>query len=175
MNLPKFLQGRYSFVFLRDPVERVLSFYYYCQSRHPDVFKINRLAHENELEQFIELAFKDDLIHSRIVNNQAWQMAYGYKQNIRVRRDVSDDELLELSINHLDPFSYVAFTETFEEDSRLILSHLGLPKYDVKARSNVNTKRPGCKDISPTALELIRECTRVDQKLYTEALSRRKI
>lgn len=73
----------------------------------------------------------------------------------------------------LDPFSYVAFTETFEEDSRLILSHLGLPKHDVKVRSNVNTKRLGRGDISPAALELIHECTRIDQILYDEAWSRK--
>jgi len=173
----KFLKKRYSFVFLRDPVERVLSFYFYCKNRDPDEFNINRFARELELEEFIRLGYTDDLIHSRIFNNQAWQMAYGYWQKKYARRSISDNELQDLSIEHLNSFSYVGFTESFEEDSKIVLSKLGLPapnSFTQFNEFNVNTKRPGREEISPTALELIHECTRVDQALYDEARSRRR-
>lgn len=99
-------------------------------------------------------------------------MAYGYWKNLYARRSISDSEIQDLSIEHLDSFSFIGFTESFEEDSKIILSKIGLPVPDSMTRLNVNTIRPGRNDISPTALELIHECTRVDQVLYDEALSR---
>ena len=34
------MDKRYSFIFLRNPIERVLSYYYFCKSRDPKEFEI---------------------------------------------------------------------------------------------------------------------------------------
>src|SRR5678815_920877 len=42
----QFMDGRYSFTFLRDPVERILSLYYFSRTRNPAEYPIYRAAHE---------------------------------------------------------------------------------------------------------------------------------
>ena len=42
----QFMDGRYSFTFLRDPVERLLSLYFFSRTRDPAEFPIYRAAHE---------------------------------------------------------------------------------------------------------------------------------
>lgn len=49
-----FMQQRYSFTFLRDPIERILSFYYFCKSRDPEEYSIYKLVQELTLEEFLQ-------------------------------------------------------------------------------------------------------------------------
>jgi len=169
-----YIARRYSFVFLRDPVERVLSFYYYCRSGNPNDFKAYRVARENKLEQFLALGFADNHIRNKIVNNQAWQIARGNVHGkTRHRRDFDDSEIQELAINHLDDFSYIGFTETFKEDCDNIIKALGMPIPKLRKKTNVNYERPGRKDISSTTLEIIQEITQIDKIIYDEAWSMR--
>jgi hypothetical protein len=39
-----YMADRYSFAFLRNPVERVLSFYFYCKKQDPNVYAITDCA-----------------------------------------------------------------------------------------------------------------------------------
>lgn len=169
------MPNRYSFVFLRDPVERVLSYYYYCRRRDPNEYEINRVARENNLEQFLALGFTDNDIKHRIANHQAWQIACGSGHGkTRHRRDFDDSEILELAINNLDDFSYIGFTETFKEDHDNIINSLGMPVSKHNTETNVNYKRPSHEDISSASLEIIQEITQIDKIIYDEAWSRRE-
>ena len=167
-----YIPRRYSFVFLRDPVERVLSFYYYCRSGNLNDFKAYRAARENNLEQFLALGFTDYSIGHGIVNNQAWQLACDY--GLRNIRKYTNSEIQELAINHLDNFSYIGFTETFDEDRDNLMKALGLPIPECDTKTNANYGRPNRKDITSNALEILHEITRADQVLYDEAWSRRR-
>lgn len=50
--------GRSFFTFLRDPIERVLSFYSFCRTRNPDKFDIYRIVQSNSLDRFLEMALE---------------------------------------------------------------------------------------------------------------------
>ena len=164
------IPSRYSFVFLRNPVERILSFYYFCRTRDPDEFPAYRAASELDLEGFLEAGFTDPMIRFQIWNNQVWQLAYGYyKPNQRQIEDFEPEHLLALATLHMNELSYVGFTETFSEDRIAIMKALGLPLMEESEVVNNNPGRPTADDVSSKVVELLGQLTNLDQLLYDKA------
>ena len=170
-----FLGSRVSFTFLREPCERILSLYYFCRTRDPDEFPIYGKASELDLEGFLKAGFTDLMVRKYIWNNQVWQLSHGYANPKRQQlADFSEDELLELAIDHLDSFTHVGLTETFDADRAIIFAHLGLPLPAGPLVVNKTEQRPGVGDISTGELDLLRELTRLDRVLYEALRSRRR-
>jgi len=168
------LPSRYSFVFLRNPVERILSFYYFCRTRDPDEFPTYRAASELDLEGFLEAGFTDTIIRFHIWNNQVWQLAHGWADlDKRQIDDFKPEHLLDLAIDHLEELSYIGFTERFAEDRIAILKGLGLPPTEECELVNSNSDRPTAKDVSSKALKLLGQLTYLDQLLYDKAIALR--
>lgn len=171
-----FIKDRYTFTFLRDPVERVLSFYYFCRTRDPNEFKIYKLVQEVSLDEFLQMGLDLPEVKACIWNTQAWQLAHGYgNSNGRNILRFTPEEILELAIKHLEDFSYIGFAETFEIDRDHILKALGIIPPKGKIVSNSNPGRPTVKDLPPATLKLLGELTYLDQSLYKEAWARRKL
>jgi len=169
------LQSRYSFTFLRNPIDRVLSMYYFCRGRNSDEFMIYRKANELDLEQFIVAAYDDPWVKKNIWNNQVWQLAHGYAHlDGRSIDSFPKDELLGMSLEHLSALSYVGLTENFEEDCKVIFSALGLPPSGEKVIENANATRPRQGDISEGTIDIIRNITELDQKLYDHVMGLRQ-
>jgi hypothetical protein len=169
-----FLSTRYSFTFLRNPIERVLSFYYFCRSRDPKEFDIYALTQQVSLDEFLLMGLKVPAVKACIWNNQAWQLAHGYGNSDR--RNIlcfGPSEILDLAIRHLEDFSYIGFTETFENDRDKIFAALGIAPSREKIFSNANPARPTLKDLSQSTSNILEELTYLDQALYKEAWSRR--
>lgn len=161
------MQDRFSFTFLRDPVERILSMYYFCRGRNPDEFDIYRRAHELNFPDFLEAAQWDPCIKKNIWNNQVWQLAHGYAhQDNRTIGDFDPTELLDLAKQHLLDFSYVGFTETFDTDAHTILKHLSIPTPLHIPKLNDLPSRPHSELLSPSVLNLLAELTALDKQLY---------
>lgn len=170
------MDNRYSFTFLRDPIERVLSFYYFCKSRDPKEFAIYALTQEVSLEEFLQMGLSSPGVKGCIWNNQAWQLALGYgNSDQRLIADVAPKEILDLATQHLDAFSHIGFTETFENDRDTILTALGIEAPEEKIMSNANPGRPTSKDLPRSTLHLLEELTHLDRILYEEAWSRRDL
>ena len=170
-----FLNKRFSFTFLRNPIERIISLYYFCLTRDPQEYEIYRLTQTVTLDQFLMLGLVDPSVKACIWNNQAWQLAHGYGNSSGKNiSSFSPDEILELAIQHLDEFSYIGFAETFEEDRDHVLKALGIVPPLEKIVSNANPGRPTAKDLPPSTLKLLDELTQLDQILYKEAWSQKK-
>ncbi len=167
------LPERYSFTFLRNPVERILSLYYFYRANDPETFPMYRIAHENGLADFLRLGLVDPLVKSRIWNNQVWQLACGWANpsNRRIS-SFSQDDLLSLAKEHLADFSHVGFTESFDHDMLIIAEalNMALPNKIVKSNSN---SRPALGDIGVVERELLAELTCLDQNLYEYAKKQR--
>jgi hypothetical protein len=161
---------RYSFTFLRDPVERVLSFYYFCRTRDPKEYEIYAAAHQMPLADFLRAGRAPGLVYAHISDQQAWQLAWGWQRpQVRMKRDVPNDELLALAKANLRKLSFVGFAETFDADFRKIMTDLGLPPPAKAPRSNATGPRPGKASLTAEELQLIREVTPLDQAIYDEA------
>lgn len=162
--------GRYSFTFLRNPIERVLSMYYFCRERDANEFMIYKRANEFSLEVFLRAGFQDEWVRKNIWNNQVWQLAHGYAHlDARTIVDFEPSELLNLAIEHLDCFSYVGFTEQFDIDATEIFKALNLPSDGRLPKANVTIGRPAADEVSRIELDLLEELTELDRKLYAYA------
>lgn len=166
------MDQRFSFTFLRDPVERILSMYYFCRSRDPAAaeFVIYRRARELDLHDFLLAGLSDPWVKKNIWNNQVWQLAHGYAHlDQRTISDFQGSELLDLAKEHLCEFSYLGFTETFHLDAPAILSALGLPAGSQMPVANPTPGRPCANDSSPQVRALLEELTVLDRQLYEYA------
>lgn len=166
------IPSRYAFVFLRDPVERILSLYYFCRTRDPDEFPIYKKVSELDLEGFLEAGFTDPVVRNNIWNNQVWQLAHGYASlDKRSIDDFAPQQLLDLASAHLETLSFVGFTETFTEDRMAVLQGLGMPLVEENHAVNTNPGRPMASDVSSRAQKLLRQLTHLDQALYEKAFT----
>jgi len=167
----QFMESHYSFTFLRNPVERILSFYYFCKIRDPNQFKHYELAQRLSLDEFLELGYTDPDIKAHIWNYQVSQLATGWGSTKGLV--LSDAELLALAIQHLDDFSYIGFTESYDEDQDKILKDIGITIPVGKHKSNANPGRPLFEGLPQSSKDLLMGLTELDRVLYEEAWSER--
>jgi hypothetical protein len=164
------MSGRYTFTFLRDPAERILSLYYFCKSRNPSEFEIYRKANELSLEDFLVAGKTDPCVRMHIWNNQVWQLAHGYSLlDSKTIDDFSSTELLQLAVQHLEEFSHVGFTETFDTDLVSILTALFIPLYENCPKANVTCRRPHLGDLPQNIKRSLDALTELDRSLYEHA------
>lgn len=168
------MRNRYSFTFLRDPAERILSMYFFCRSRNPNEFEIYEKAHEFDLLGFLEAGQSDACIRNNIWNNQVWQLAHGYTHlDTKTVDDYDEADLLDLAKQHLQEFSFIGFTETFESDARVILAALGLPGTRQMPMVNDSPGRPSLGSVSAEVRLSLDRLTALDRQLYRYAGERR--
>lgn len=176
------MESRHCFTFLRNPVDRILSFYFFGRSRKPNQYPIYQLCHDLNLEEFLQAGFTNPLIKQYIWNHQTWQLAYGWgdPKAVHSETDLLSQAILQLgkypeekllfdAINHLNQFTYVGFTETFEQDRNIILAKLKLPIPKGKVTENITPNRPDRYSLSNLERNLLSELTYLDQRLYEAA------
>lgn len=168
------MKSRYSFTFLRDPVERALSFYYHCRRSDPDQYTVFRLAQEKTIDQFLDMSLDHVQVRSHIWNHQAWQLACGWDNMARKSiSDYDETQMADEARAHLTEFDYVGFMETFEADKVAILNNLGIRRSAWPPRANVGGPRPRIEDLPSSTRKRLRRITEIDQVLFDHAMAMR--
>ena len=160
------MPGRFSFTFLRDPVERILSLYGFCRVQDPEEFPIYRAAADHDLEGFLRAAEHDDLVRAYVWNSQVWCLAAGPGYVETVTAETRPEEMLEQALKNIEQLSFVGFTETFDEDARRIMQALNMNAGQGVRKDNVTRDKIALAGLPDSTIQLLEELTQWDRKLY---------
>jgi len=139
---------------LRDPIERVISHYYYV--RQSAAHEFHESARKLNLREFLEYCSDDD---------QTRQMA-GKCGVPHLRTD--PDEMLETAKRNLSDFAAVGITEDFDRSVILMKRVLGW-NYPFYTSQNITQDRPRKEELPQESLDAAREHNQLDLELYRYA------
>jgi hypothetical protein len=141
-------EGTEFFTMLRDPVDRVISHYYWLRARNEKFQKT--------LGQAVADGSIEDNLQTRVIS--ALMPPFGELPQ----------EALERAIERLESFSVVGLTERFDESVVLLTRTFGWRRM-VYTRENVTPNRKPRDEISDEEIELIREHNALDLELHAAA------
>ncbi|MBI4114843.1 MAG: sulfotransferase family 2 domain-containing protein [Candidatus Niyogibacteria bacterium] len=153
---------------LREPVARVISFYYYAQEKKSSPYKADQLAKGITLKDFIE----SDI--AMVANFQTRMIAGEYTAGYAAARPLGEDAL-ETAKKHIDDdIIFPGIMEQFDESLILMKKKLGLSCiYYARANENKNPKYRSEKENIPAhIIEIIKKNNAFDIALYDYAKSR---
>jgi len=163
----KFRKERYLVTFLRDPVNRVLSNYYFLRGWKGEIYKGNKEMLEAAQRLSLENFLKCDLpqVRSVTTNHQTLFLAADF----RTPGDPNDVHLRENAIYNLRQFDFVGITEAYEESAALLFADLGLPLPSKLEVLNVTEDRISANQIPPETRRMIEKLNVLDCAIYAEA------
>lgn len=178
LDVETFFFDRLKITFLRQPLDRCLSWYYYLKSRPLEkVIPLAMINNENNAEEAISLAkqlsiddfFASDHPHviQNICNRQTWQL--GYHANAEQRTD----KLLKLNDrakHNLKNMDYVGFTENFSKDVERLSRWMGYKKMGSIPYENKTPERKNAAALSSDTRNRILSMNEMDLELYEYAI-----
>jgi hypothetical protein len=152
------------FTFLRHPVERVVSLYWFLKHASRSHWHRELVDAKWSLDEW--------LVRSRALwahNGQTRHLLVGTHEKASAERDL-DPRLLSDAMRALDQFWFVGLTETFERDSAFLLGRLGATRFARKNAIRVNEHKE-----APTreTCARIAAANQLDLELYEHARRRR--
>jgi len=154
-------QEHFSFTFLRNPVDRMISMYYYILA--------------NEKHHLHEIVSKNRLSIKEFMAAKLWhELDNGMVRRLSGVRDLipygqCDSQLLESAkFNLLNNISFFGFLERFDESIFMLSKIVGL-KDILYTKKNVTKKKPKRKDIDKDSIDAIVEYNKLDIELYNFA------
>jgi hypothetical protein len=154
------------FTLLRNPVERVISYYYFI-FRTPAHPRYEEMTQNNTtIETFVTDILTD--------NNQTRMIAGAWMDNDAPCTEAT----LTLAKQHINNhFTVVGLTEQFDTTLLLLKHALGWQRLSVYGNRNVSQNRPTRKGLTAVSLSAIQKTQSFDIRLYahTEALFHKKV
>jgi sulfotransferase famil protein len=150
--------NRYTYIALfRDPVERVVSYYYYVINQPGHYLHNIVLANRMRLEEFVKagLSTEFDNIQTRQISGVEG-VSYGK----------CTGKMLEIAkLNLVRHYTIAGLTERFDETVMLMKQHFGW-NYPLYSRRNVQKNKPGKDKIPESTVKLIEQTNALDVELY---------
>jgi len=152
------------FTFLREPVSRIVSLYYYIKS-NPNHQHYNRIINNKiSLKEFVNSDMTLELDNWMIR-----QLA-----NIKVEdRQVNQEHLVKCQEILDSHFALVGIMENFNDDLIKLADILNWDSPPFYLKANVNKRKPKKDKISPEVLNSIQERNKYDIRLYNNILNLR--
>lgn len=165
MEINAFLgvENKYSFTFLRSPVQRMISLYnYVCSNQN---HHMNSFAHMHckGVADFVEKARWDEL------HNGMTRRLLGV---INVEMPLYDSRVVANAIGNLDAFfDFVGIQESFDKSFFLLADALGISIEEMGYTSR-NIGSSGIKKINPLEFERVKKYNQMDYEVYNHAKGR---
>lgn len=143
---------------LRDPIERVVSFYYYAREKHDHPLKNDILSQGLTLEDMIQQKKSSEMLNYMVFrfSGKTW----------RDYTDPNPEEAYDLAVENLETYwSLVGTLEQFDEFLFLLAYRYGwtAPYYD---RKNENKQKPLLDELSASSINVIQEVNQLDIRFY---------
>lgn len=135
---------------LRNPVDRVISHYYYHLKSETDRF--HALAANNPIETWVTLSFD--------ANNDHVQFISG-------KHGIPSEKEFQQALRNLHQFGFVGIYERFDESMVLLKYYAGFKNVFYNYTKSV-VGRPKMHDLTPEVIEKIKEYNKYDLLLYEE-------
>ncbi|MHB1348522.1 MAG: sulfotransferase family 2 domain-containing protein [Desulfobulbaceae bacterium] len=149
--------------FLREPVERVISYYYYVR-RSPSHYLHQKVVRNNlSLQGFVEARLTTEVYDFQT------KLIAGVESELH--RWEYDHSLLEKAVTNLDRyFSVVGVSELFDESLLLMKYSLGWHFWPFYRKQNVTKGRAKIDRLPDNTIQLIYNGNSLDSALYEHAL-----
>ncbi|WP_155806200.1 tetratricopeptide repeat protein [Planktothrix agardhii] len=179
-GLSHLIDADYKITFLRNPIDRVLSHYFYYRKIHINCnltidFNGNpcplidyNLSWEEDLLQQLTAPFA--VKHLELSNCQTWQLAFNIYN--RPHEVWSDREVLEMAKQHLDDFNFVGIYERLNSDLARLFQEQGWKLPEQLERVNATVERKQISEVDSHVIDVIRSQNALDIELYDYALNK---
>jgi hypothetical protein len=156
------LRSRYSFTFLRDPIDLAVSrYHYYREITDPQV-----KAHDRDVELAQRMNFRECLATYAA---KPWSV-YGNVQTVflsdRQVNAAAPAEMLNSAKRNLEALSFFGLHEEFDTSVALLLKNLRLPQPQHVPRVNKTRVRPPVEQLEQPVHDQLCEMNRLDIELY---------
>ena len=147
------------FAIIRDPINRVLSTYYYVLSQKNNPQNLSTSNNQMTIYDFVQSG-----INPFLINGQT-QLISGKTGDID-NPIIESEELFSLAKENIEnDFLFLGITEMFDETILILKNMLGwhMPYYSIANRTK---KKPNYDAVNPTIISFIKEHNQLDIKLY---------
>ncbi len=190
---PKFLRGHFGVGFheilnidsciyitiLREPVERVISHYYFLEqiknqfkNSVPDtnVMTLERFIYQqnNILANNLQTRYISGVGWHGKVHKSAWQKVYG--KDFRIGYGECTEEMLDCAKNNLKNHMIFGLQNRFNESLDLFQNVFGWKNIEFDTQKNVNKKKPKREELDSDLIKFIERENHLDIELYNYAL-----
>lgn len=145
-------------VFLRDPIERVVSLYSYLKYKSSNYWHREIVENNWTLEEWLDQS-RGLWLH----NGQLRQLLIGTYPEVETERELTAAHLAEGRRRLQQQFWFIGLTETFKDDARYLYGRLNFTRFHPEARVNANPQKDA---ISPAVRQQIIACNQLDMELY---------
>jgi tetratricopeptide (TPR) repeat protein len=179
-DLSHLIDADYKITFLRNPIDRVLSHYFYYRKIHINCnqtidFNGNpcplidyNLSWEEDLLQQLTAPFA--VKHLELSNCQTWQLAFNIYN--RPHEIWPDREVLEMAKQNLDDFNFVGIYERLNSDLARLFKEQGWKLPEQLERVNATIERKQISEVDSHVIDVIRSQNALDIELYDYALNK---
>jgi hypothetical protein len=151
------------FTLLRNPIERVISYYYFIRRTADHYLYDFALSEATTLEEFVESRahINIDNAQTRMLSGKWFEPGFGE----------CTEDILEMAKENLqEHFAVVGLTERYDETLVLLKKAFGWRNV-FYARQNVTASRPRQAELPSTTLDLIAQHNQLDRELYRYAVT----